>query len=384
MGLRINRTILAAWTYVASMLYYWYRYPFKINSTGTSPTYADTPLMLKIGKYGLLAVLSLVWLLHSKSNLKNVRQVSSYVIVLSAWFALFSVFDVENISTISCLLIFSGLISSRIDFQKIESIMNVMSILFLCIQGLQICLFFVFGRLPALGYQHSLSVRFGSLWDDPNGYGMFLVSMIYFHWMRKQLLLILMCLIALIATQSVTAMISLIATFVVYLFISRRTLMKWVILLAYVVALVFLARCIYLQYQSQIDAFALDYVQRKSLSASQHGQHFDMSIYDVWNFFGISPVMNFSESYLVNLLAFGGVWFVLALYVPMGLLAVAALQKMKDRRHLVFSVATLTSFMVGSIGLPLGKIFPYNIVISVVCAWMYSALYVQECVRSEL
>lgn len=372
--MKLSKTTLSIVTYVASVMYYWYRYPFKFNSTGTSPTYSDTPLPFKVGKYVLLVMITGMWLLYGNLKWRQERKVIIFAWVLAFWFLICSAFDPEELSTAFCFIIFAGMVASNINYAKIALVFSKVSVALLVIQALQILAFFLWGRLPALGYSNSLSVRFGSIWDDPNAYGNFLVAMIYFHWVRGEYAILIACIPALFATQSLTAVGTFLITLPLFFAMQKRTYRSWLKSIALIFLFIAAVLLFYAHFKGQIDLIVQDYSQRKSASAGDHAKHLDISSYNVWNYLGISPVINFSESNVINLLSFGGVPFVLAFYVPIFLLAIRSLIKIKEQRYALFFFLCLICFMIGSVGLPLGKVFPYNIFICFVAAWAYAAI----------
>lgn len=204
---------------LAIALYYnWYRYPFRINSTDTSPTYADTPLWLSLGKYLLVALVLAAAVGARSLDRERVRLLRPLEALAYAYLAAVPIVagiavaepDIAQIGVFFLvplvLLPFGGW---RVEPARINRLVRATVYVAIGVQLLQVALFLTVGRLPALAYTDTVSIRFGSFLDDPNGFGILVAWMLpftwaYFGWVRSAVLTALL-LLSLVLTQSLTA-----------------------------------------------------------------------------------------------------------------------------------------------------------------------------------
>jgi len=165
--------------------YYFYRYPFRINSASTSPTYHNTPRWLQEGKYVLLAVveapLALV-LLRARAW----RRQWAFPEAVLAGLGLFafaraaaavssgggiSGFDIVGPVLVAIPIGLAVGLPGLGARDEIARIARVTAVGILAVNAIadvvELVLWRATGRLPALAYAASLK-RFGGLWDDPN------------------------------------------------------------------------------------------------------------------------------------------------------------------------------------------------------------------------
>lgn len=172
-----------------AVLYDAYRYPLRINDSSTSPTYRNTPLALQAGKYAILAVLAVVLLgvvLRQRRELARVRRGDLLLFGLGAYAVLRAgLGEVSTHSTASLhvVLPFASGIPFAVAgaswvlakpgrstaFVRAAALFGgAVVVLHSLVNLVEIGLWAANGRLPALAYSHGL-VRFGGIWDDPNG-----------------------------------------------------------------------------------------------------------------------------------------------------------------------------------------------------------------------
>lgn len=228
------------WVYLLFFnLHYAYRYIFKYNSETTSPTYSDTPFAIQIIKYlvfaGAMYIISLYY--FASPDLKA-RKATAWVLLLCFYFTSAALvsgeFSSPEFVKAFLLPVYPFCILFFIDFKlsHFKNLRRLAVFIFwfhLLYSGVQVALFFIVGRLPALGYENSLLVRFGGGLDDPNGfaplifaYGIFLFDSLSwgkFSWGRTGLLCV--CLILFIWTMSFTAFITAVPCFILYLYMKR-------------------------------------------------------------------------------------------------------------------------------------------------------------------
>ncbi len=246
MKIRINKDYLfLKLLFFIAFYYFSYRYPLMINSTNTSPTYIDTPFLFKVAKYIVVLLLAGFYLFLSLLSPNLFLKNKLIPVYISLYIFLFIYPVISTILFIGfgsvapqlieigfyffipiVMLLFANKINIEILFKSLKWFLY----LALFVNLIQVLLFFIFGRLPALAYEGSISVRFGSIWDDPNGFSIFLSFLIPFAFIAmngfKRIVVVLIALISLIATQSLTGIagfsITLILGSVLLLILSNR------------------------------------------------------------------------------------------------------------------------------------------------------------------
>ena len=179
--------LLAAST--VAVLYDAYRYPLRINDTSTSPTYRNTPLALQAGKYAILAVLAVVLLgvaLRDRREFARVRGGDLFLLGLGSYAVLRAGLAGVSAHSTASLHVVLPLVSgipfavagaswvlakpgrSTAFVQAAAAFGGAVVVLHALVNLVEVGLWAATGRLPALGYRHGL-VRFGGIWDDPNG-----------------------------------------------------------------------------------------------------------------------------------------------------------------------------------------------------------------------
>lgn len=253
-----------------SQLYYSYRYIFKVNSTTTSPTYADTSFSEKIIKYILTLVLFLLiiaclFLVQKyKARIKEVIASRKYLLGYLVIFFVYIFVDMLAVHGISTTLLKSSVAYDYL-FKFIIFVPFVLIPLFLDKELLkkywmqflyfsfifqafytlvEQLLYTFFNRLPALAYAGG-TIRFGGAWDDPNGvslfYILFIIFLIFYEsklpaWLRYLLLatavyllflalsftslflLIIICIIAAVKKHTTYGLVLFGIVFVMFLF----------------------------------------------------------------------------------------------------------------------------------------------------------------------
>ena len=162
--------------------YNFHKYIFQYGDTGTSPTYSDTPVIWKLSKYVILFSTCTYIIAVNKIRLKFVLNnwiliflMSFNLLALIFYFLRSGEVIFEELEYIVWFILY--LILLAVDEKLIIEIANyfdeniklIIGILFLG-NVFAISNYLIFGRLPALAFEGIL-VRFGGLWDDPNGFG---------------------------------------------------------------------------------------------------------------------------------------------------------------------------------------------------------------------
>lgn len=209
------------------LLYYAYRYPLQVNDSGTSATYRDTPFVLKAADDVLFALLLGVVVLVKAAD-GSLRLNRRHVFAAGAIVVCFSPVllggGMGAVLQVKGVLLYAGLLAvlSAADAAYLLDLLRRnlvrLFLLLLAVDAIQIALFVAIGRPPALAWSTDRSallsqdVRFGSLWDDPNSFGLFLALFVTWTAFReiavwKKVLLILPALAAALFTWSRTSFV---------------------------------------------------------------------------------------------------------------------------------------------------------------------------------
>jgi hypothetical protein len=179
------------------LFYQAYRYPFQINSSRTSPTYSDTPSWLQLGKWGLIAAIALALAVLVLANVRSVlRNGSRLRLVALALEVALVVLTIVRIAVGAdsvepwVFLVGAGTalvvtLTSDVHGRAsvvIARVIVVYAVVCIVAEVVQVALYLIADRLPALAYADSPSVRFGSVLDDPNGFAVVIAALIPTVW----------------------------------------------------------------------------------------------------------------------------------------------------------------------------------------------------------
>jgi hypothetical protein len=360
---------------VLCTLYQSYRYPLQINSTLTSPTYSDTPLILQVGKFIMVLpffALSIIYCLRKALHLRQ------WIVVLAVQFLfLFALFKVLTTGDSKYLeaafwMPFSLALVWAAEAVSIKAIDRFLLFLLIYALGtnlIEVLLFIFVGRLPALAYENSFSVRFGSFLDDPNGFAALLFLLMgwsYGRFKGKTRNFVLTSLVvSLLISQSWTAVIF----FVGMLFIwgmmnfSKRPFRMLLI------ASVCICLTLYLVHSIPDSAITVMETMLESKQRSADGHVFPWAEFAPrwaeWIFHGSSEYNPYEFWWASALVNFGAPWvFVDFVLVAVSTLALkAALAKANVEARPVYLGFLLFGyyFLLGSFNLPLSQVFPINV-----------------------
>ena len=262
------------------LYYYCYRYILQYNSVSTSPTYSDTPQIYKLTKYILLFVIYLYFVIIKSPFIRNRhsrRETLTYylcvifnvLIVLSCCLSHDYLRTVQTLSLTILPIFFYHFNFRIIKYQKILTFLLVFYLFAILYEMMQLVLFEFWGRLPALAYKGTTSIRFGGPWDDPNGWGValsFFIPFSYFYTRKYRFVMVVIGLVMLLLTQSLTAIGAFVASvlFATYL---RNTgsRVKYVLLLLLAIWL-----CVLLIPSLSDHSFLHDFFRTKQRSISDH------------------------------------------------------------------------------------------------------------------
>jgi hypothetical protein len=346
-----------------------------MNSTGTSPTYSDTPLAFQMGKFILvlpicaiaamyiwnrrlsfarwaLAALILCMSAYPIAKLIGAGEANAAYLNVAFWpiAALILVLAVRGISTAALDRYFSFVF-----FFAVAS------------EVVQILLFLTIGRLPALAYAGTFSIRFGSFLDDPNGspaLWYLLMGWAYYRYAGLRLIVaegaLLVCLLL---TQSLTALgfLGLLALFLVGKYFLHKPNPVWIICFCLLIGtlIVFV--------WAPLTTVGSMLVEDRIGSIDQHlsqvsGTNTNLGLN--W-LSGVSPYTPYESWWVGSMINFGIAWYLLSVAI-VGTLDIAvfrAFRRARSRQQKsVFCGILLLAvyFTFGNANLPLFMIFPIN------------------------
>ena len=363
-----------------STVYLSYRYPLQINSSTTSEVYSDTPLSLQVGKFALIFLTCcisapfLFW--------KRVTRLQAGVVLFSALvfsfplFKLLGGFETRYLDVsfwpLAALVLVVAL--KRTDLQALDKYFKALFFFAVISDVIEVTLFLLFGRLPALAWSGSLSVRFGGFLDDPNGFAAILFLLMgwaFYRFRGKSRFFMEFALVAcLLLTQSLTA----IGFFGLLLLV----VMCWLLIKKPLSSFLVFAGCVVLVGLLEV-THALEIIiimiAMKSGSAGDHLSIPWSNLIARWNewFLVGGRSYEFYESWwLSSLLSFGIVWYVGYLLLTTVLVYMVwqsfRFCQPKEEKAVLAGIFLFCSyFMVGSANLPLPTIFPINFLFYVFC-----------------
>jgi hypothetical protein len=340
------------------LLYNFHRYIFKYNSEGTSPTYTNTPLIWKVFKYLILIVLLAIFYACS-SYKKKVSQwfwiiyplVCIVLLVNVLNFVIYHDFDMEEVEY--CFLFFllalywfdtSSVFDTHINFDRLLTVGAI--VLFLS-NAIAIGNYYLFDRLPALGYEGGL-VRFGGFWDDPNSFGIVSVFFFYYFINKRRYILTALSFISIIFTASFTAYFLFVCAIAYWVFITyKRYNKKWLMLGVGIV--ISIAAVLYAFWDLIWDVY-----QIKSESINEH-----LQAKMIFNFFPLQNTsMQFSENWyessFYNYFPFS---IIIHLAFLMLLLSLFINANLRDYKFFLFLFVVATFFFSMLYTFPLNFIF---------------------------
>ena len=323
-----HATVMTVLILALYFFYYAYRYILQYNSTDTSPTYGDTPVFWQILKYVILFIL-LVGLLFSLLNSRIYRRTGAFLLlcfmVLQSFYSFAVTHNEDDVMFIicSCPALLILMTSDEIGIALIDRLCEFALNVAIIYELAQIFLYVAFGRLTALAYDTGVitDVRFGSMWDDPNGFALLLIFFIPYAFYKyrsyKRVIYVALLSLFLVITWSLTGIFSFLAV-IALIFLGRlfadknkaRALSRFfaiVLVAAVAVLLVFFVA------KDKI----LDFIGRKMGSIYGHLASFDLSLISGFTFLGISPSDRVVESGIIALILHGGI-LMLALFYYFG------------------------------------------------------------------
>lgn len=359
-------------------VYYSYRYIFKYNSEGTSPTYSNTPMLFQVGKYLLAAIfMAVLFLLLFMSDRKINIGGLELVIVLGFAVAvlkslLMGSFDFVVKNFIFIIPAYVVTFIKEDDFNKKFLKLNKFLLFFhLAYSLLQIGLYLAVGRLPALAYAGSL-VRFGGAWDDPNAFALYLIIPIAYSFCcfmngslskKKRLgcfVLFFVCVVMEIITFSFAGYLALMICGLMIFFKYSNSARLWGIIIFIILTAIFVG----VFYYDKI----LDIITSKNESISQHLEAFILKVthenYIIGFFFG-GEKYAFSENlYNIIFMNFGVLYFLAYILVRLYVVRMAVRVYRNDKNDIFYFVSFLfvSIYTISLVGIPHAIVFPVNFI----------------------
>jgi hypothetical protein len=396
--------------FVLAFYYDWYCYPFKMGSTMTSPTYRDTPGWISAIKYILCFLVSIyaIATMLLRQNTIRIRRpiyVAAYctLFVLPLLYGTFAVIDrfscqqsfaalplqsptqlpLERIYELGMFfavpLLLHALPSPVLNLKPIVKLIGITLLVYLATDAFEVTVFLVSGRLPAEGYEGSILVRFGSLMDKPNYFGILTAMFFGFifgcKWrLRNKLFSSALLFIALLLTLSFTAWTAVTVACAIYGLVRTTSRLHMVVVAVLFLGVGFLTRIVVTTRFERFDVIDLceRLLEAKSESIDTHEQGVDVleKSFGFANLVGLEPHFEATsaESQYVEVLLTEGViyLFIFLLIMADGLYHCGRIlrnPKTREDVRVVTSAAfcLLVAMLVSGVGLPVLAMFPLNL-----------------------
>ena len=315
------------------LYYYSYRYPLQINSTGTSPTYSDTPLFWKSLKYFIFAPLFIYLgaqthfrIVFSRKN-RLVAYLLLFLLGCNIYYGFISVLmrggeatiRIADLVMILTATLFCLSEKFSIDVEYLGKIFDVYFIYAVSYNLIQIFLYFSTGRLPALGYGTGvlMHVRFGGPYDDPNTWPM--IMAFYFPYVMTRYkgfikyFSVMICIVFTIMAWSGTGFIIFAASaFMMFILRFKDSKLVGIFLTIFIVATLILAF-----YYADILALIKTFSEMKSGSVQGHAASWTTAGLNPITLSGLFPYFADGESGFMRMLRGGGIPSILVFYTLM-------------------------------------------------------------------
>ena len=380
-----------------ALFYSAYRYPFQISSSGTSPGYSDTPLALQAGKYALFVVFAL-WRTTQLARIGfrrlSITRSGIFLCICASYLAVHPIILLLNNPDPGRLidglfwLAMPLLLIAPTDTEgaprslKIDSLTKLFSFFFyvnVVFFVVEVLLLLFFQRLPALSFDDSILVRFGGIWDDPNGHctflSFFLPFVIYARTSSWRKFFDLSALtVMVLGTQSVTGVIASLTGFffstTLLLFVEsnraayRRVLMAPLLLLCIFLAMVFTLE----PFRTIVNDSFSTYLELKSGSVDGHAKSLELLATTEWlQLLGFEAADAWGESGYANWIVNYGLIYVMifmsmALVMLFRTVTMIRRHRSNDFRILLCSIFCFQlTYIIGMVNLPLDTVFPANL-----------------------
>jgi hypothetical protein len=377
---------------IVCTLYLSYRYPLQINSSGTSPTYSDTPVMLQVGKFVLACPLFAIAAVRCLHKTLILRQ---WLVALGILFlAAYSLLKVLGDSDLKYLelsfwmlfplaLVWGG---NAIKSSAIDRYFRLLLILALGSTAIQVLLFIAFGRLPALAYEGTMLIRFGGFLDDPNGFGAILFLLMGWAYARfegwSRLFIVWGLVSCLVLTQSWTALAFLLVIWVVWLFVAvwKQPWLAMLLMCACILLGILVMRNTSLSPAAFVDAML--HAKQGSIEGHVFSWEPWVTTWSKWAMLGDTKYNAYESWWASALVNFGMPWLIVFVVLMAELLAAlrrGLLIAGRESRPVYLGLLLFGCyFVLGSLSLPFPTIFPINFLF-----FLFSFLVVFGRIRPE-
>ncbi len=387
------------------LFYLSYRYPFQINFSGTSQSYTDTPFSLQIGKFLLAAAACVIAVCQSSFRRIDMNRLMLLLIMILLFsFALLKgllsdkvYIEVAFWAGVSLTL---ALYSPTLDINSLNIALARVFQVSIVVELIQIFLFFWTGRLPALAWEGSISIRFGSFLDDPNGFAalcfLFLGWSCGKHRGVGRLSYVTAAVSMILLSQSLTAIVFLMAlifSYIIYNLLNPKLIISIVVTVILVGVLIFAFTAGSNLWRSTLEVLDL-FFQHKQESIDQH-LLFQFS--DVFGenavelCFGSSEYVFYESWWVQSSHNMGIVWtlalFLISAYGTLLTVRYAYRSEPGPAKSVWLGLAIFnTYFLLGGFNLPLFSVFPLNYVffVNLACLFFGRLGYVRPLARSAL
>jgi hypothetical protein len=369
-----DRCLLAALLFCT--VYQSYRYPLQLNTVGMSPNYSDTPAIFQIPKFLVTLLICLITIRYLPKRLLAFRKWALVIpVVCMSAYSIFKAIGAESGSSVVYLdasfwpiaTLVLVLCTNAISISTLDRYFRFVFFYALASTAVEVILFLTIGRLPAMAYASSLSVRFGGFLDDPNGFAALLYMLIgwsYYRFSgRKRLLAEAALVICVILTQSFTA-IGFMAVLALML-VGKNLILKPKPILLIGISAVFLTILGFV-WSSLVEVISTILTMRSGSVDDHLSQVTATKVVTAMDWlFGGPSYIPYESWWVGSLINFGIFWYLLSL----GIIAVliASVLKAFRRPHSVRYKAVMSGvlllscyFVLGNVNLPFFRIFPIN------------------------
>ena len=327
------------------LYYFSYRYILQYNGSGTSPTYSDTPFVFQIFKYVVFTISLLIVVCQGKKKLRTKTPSTVVLItsitVISIFWGVVNNFTQQIGFGIILLMPLVYLTNYKmINLAVIDKIMISFWLFSLCYEIIQIYLFATQGRLPALAYLSPkiTDVRFGSTWDDPNGFSVILSFYLIYGIIKyrglKKVVFMMINIFMIIISWSGTGIIANLLMFIVIYFIRYKDKYFYKKSTKILAGFLLMAGTCVLVNIDYLSSFIIQLMIDKQSSVSAHADSYDLSVLTPLILIGIPDKGRMVEAGIMFLLLNGGVVMVMLFYTLLFLSIYKTIEKLSTAQKM--------------------------------------------------
>ena len=253
---------------------------------------------------------------------------------------------------------FMILFDNKIEAKMLDKTFEIFVYISIVYELIQILLYYAIGRLPALAYDTGVitDVRYGSVWDDPNGFGIFLLFLIPYSFLKfkgmKKIIIVTILVGLLVLTWSLTAFLAaiIVGIFAISVSILKDTKRNIIIYILTIFAIIvgFIVSLL------KIDSIVTLY-ENKLGSITEHLESFRFDNFTIYQLIGILPRGATMESGAVRLIYIGGIVHFVLFYVIsiIAIIKIRILSKNSSYSRIYLSAFWfMIAFIIASFNLP--------------------------------